>query len=87
MGHRRYRLYDNPDEGPQPQRPELTVWFDPSDADNDGQTITMGISAAWGTQQRFVVMTPQEAKALASLLVKTVKEAEGHELAQLVDPS
>lgn len=86
MKHLRLKLYDNPDEGPQPQRPELSVWFDDIDPDGLGQTVTVAVSAAWGTQQRFIAMTPDEAKAFARLLLKTANEASASELVQLVEP-
>ncbi len=82
MAHHRMKLSD-PDMCSS-MRPELGVWFDPSDPDSQGVTLTIG--ASWGAARRFVCLSPDEARHLAKLIVKAATEADAHALVQLVEP-
>ena len=77
MSHKRLNLMadvDTPDTDP--MRPNLSVWYDKED-----YAVTILVGPAWGSQQRYINMTPYEARKLAVFLTQAADEA-AQELAQ-----
>jgi hypothetical protein len=50
-----------------PHRPKISVWADWND-DDRAPNVAVTIDALWGQQQRFVNLSPDEARSLASHL-------------------
>lgn len=80
--HRKLDLYegDDPPEA-SPHRPDLSVWAECEIG--DPPHVALGIGALWGQPQRFVDLTPGEAKRLATALLhiaNTIEEiVDNHE--------
>ena len=51
-----------------PHRPVLSLWAD-YDSGNECARVVMGVGSLWSQGQRFVEMTPDEARRLAAELV------------------
>jgi hypothetical protein len=72
--HRRLRLMSDDEHEAlyNSMRPDLTIWHDPTEGEH---CITIGVSPAIGHTQRYITMSPAEARLLIEHLRAVIENS------------
>lgn len=65
----KFRLSRGRDPDGDPCRPDLSVWFNTDNDDDEVPCVTLAVAELWGQPERFVDLAPGEARQLAKALL------------------